>query len=124
MMKELHTMLPAADLDRARNFYHDKLGLDPGDSRDGALVYHLLDGGVFEIYETENAGTAKHTQMGWVTEDLNAEMESMRSNGIEFEEYDLPDMKTENGVLEGKDSRSAWFRDSEGNFICVSELKR
>ncbi|MDO8337523.1 MAG: VOC family protein [Microcella sp.] len=121
MMKALHTVLPAADLDRARTFYHDKLGLDPDETREGSLVFHPAPGAEFEIYETPNAGTAQNTQMGWMTDDLDGEMAVMRSHGIVFEEYDTPDMKTVNGVLEGKDLRAAWFRDSEGNFLCVSQ---
>lgn len=123
MMKEVHTVLPAADLQRARSFYHDKLGLDPDEEHHGVMVYHA-PGGVFEIYETPNAGSAQNTQMGWVTDDLDGEMAVMRSNGIEFEDYDMPGLKTVDGVAEDDMMRSAWFRDSEGNFICISEMNR
>lgn len=122
MMKEVHTVLPAADLERARMFYHDKLGLEPDEMQGSTLVFHPFPGGAFEIYETPNAGTAQNTQMGWITDDLDGEMSVMRSNGIVFEEYDMPDMKTENGVATLENMRSAWFRDSEGNFICVSQM--
>jgi catechol 2,3-dioxygenase-like lactoylglutathione lyase family enzyme len=124
MMKEVHTVLPAADLARARQYYHDKLGMDPDEDRGGTLVFHPFPGAAFEIYETPNAGTAQNTQMGWVTDDLDGEMSVMRSHGVVFEEYDMPGMKTVNGVVEDEMSRAAWFRDSEGNFICVSEMKR
>lgn len=120
MMKEVHTVLPAADLERARTFYRDKLKMEPDETHEGMMVYHI-PGGVFEIYETPNAGTAQNTQMGWVTDDLDGEMSVMRGNGVVFEEYDLPGMKTVNGVAEMEGLRSAWFRDSEGNFICVSQ---
>jgi catechol 2,3-dioxygenase-like lactoylglutathione lyase family enzyme len=122
MMKEVHTVLPAADLDRARSFYHEKLGMDPDEMRDGTIVFHPFPGGAFEIYETPNAGTAQNTQMGWVTDDLDGEMSVMRSHGVVFEEYDFPGMKTENGVVSNDTMRSAWFRDSEGNFICISQM--
>lgn len=122
MMKELHTVLPAADLMRARTFYHDKLGMDPDEEREGTMVYHPFPGGTFEIYETANAGTAQNTQMGWVTDDLDGEMSVMRSHGVVFEEYDFPGMKTVDGVLDDGTMRAAWFRDSEGNFICVSQM--
>ncbi|TXN28957.1 VOC family protein [Lacisediminihabitans profunda] len=124
MLKELHTVLPAADLQRARTFYHDKLGMDPQDEVDGVLVYRPDSGAQFELYETANAGTAQNTQMGWMTDDLDSEMATMREHGIVFEEYDVPGMKTVNGVATGDAMRSAWFRDSEGNFICISEMKR
>ena len=121
MMKDLHTVLPALDLDRARSFYHDKLGMDPSEERAGTMVFHPFPGATFEIYETPNAGTAQNTQMGWVTDDLDGEMSVMRGHGVVFEEYDFPGMKTVNGVVEDDMMRSAWFRDSEGNFICVSQ---
>ena len=119
MLKELHTVLPAADLKRAQSFYHDVLGLDPDETREGTLVYHLGPGSAFEIYETSNAGTARNTQMGWITDDLDAEMSRLRERGVVFEDYDIPGMKTENGVATSEDAKSAWFRDTEGNFICI-----
>lgn len=121
-MKEVHTVLPAADLERARMFYRDKLGMEPDEMHGETMVFHPFPGAAFEIYETPNAGTAQNTQMGWVTDDLDGEMSVMRANGVVFEEYDMPGLKTENGVVTDDTMRSAWFRDSEGNFICVSEM--
>lgn len=124
MLKELHTVLPAADLKRAQSFYHDVLGLDPAETHEDTrtLVYRLGAGGAFEIYETSNAGTAQNTQMGWITDDLDAEMGRLRERGVVFEDYDVPGMKTVNGVATAPDMKSAWFRDTEGNFICISQL--
>ncbi|MCU1524964.1 MAG: Glyoxalase/bleomycin resistance protein/dioxygenase [Microbacteriaceae bacterium] len=121
MLKELHTVLPAADLQRARTYYHDKLSLDPDQEEDGSLMYHLTSESAFEIYETSNAGTAQNTQMGWMTDDLENEMNTLRERGVVFEDYDVPGMKTVNGVATMEGMKSAWFRDSEGNFICVSQ---
>ncbi|TFC92973.1 VOC family protein [Cryobacterium sinapicolor] len=121
MLKELHTVLPAANLKRARSFYHDALGLDPDEIHEGTLVYHVGSGSVFEIYETSNAGTAQNTQMGWITDDLDTEMSTLRERGVVFEEFDIPGMKTVNGVVTADDMKSAWFRDTEGNFICISQ---
>ncbi len=122
MMKESHTVLPAADLQRARMFYRDRLGFEPDEEQEGTLMYHPFPGGAFQIYETPNAGTAQNTQMGWVTDDLDGEMSVMRAHGVVFEEYDMPGMRTVDGVATVDGMRSAWFRDSEGNFICVSEM--
>lgn len=121
MMKETHTVLPAADINRARTFYHDKLGMDPASELGTSLIFRPFPGSAFEIYETSNAGTAQNTQMCWITDDLEGEMATMRSNGVVFEEYDFPGMKTVNGIATVDDHQSAWFRDSEGNYICVSE---
>jgi catechol 2,3-dioxygenase-like lactoylglutathione lyase family enzyme len=120
MLTEMHTILPAADLARARSYYHDKLGMDPAQTYDGMLIYSG-GGSFFELYETENAGTAQNTQMGWMTDDLEAEMQQLRDHGVVFEEYDVPGMKTENGMLTSEGMKNAWFRDSEGNFICLTQ---
>ncbi|MDP3207713.1 MAG: VOC family protein [Rhodoglobus sp.] len=122
MMKETHTVLPAADINRARTYYHDKLGMDPDSELGSSLVFRPFPGSTFEIYETPNAGTAQNTQMCWITDDLEGELAAMRSNGVVFEEYDFPGMKTVDGIATVDDHRSAWFRDSEGNYICVSEV--
>ncbi len=121
MLKEARTVLPASDLARARTFYHDKLGFDPVEDHGDALVYRPVDGAVFEIYETPNAGSAKNTQMCWVTDDLDEEMQRLRERGVVFEDYDLPNLKTVDGVADMDGDRVAWFRDSEGNFICLTQ---
>jgi len=120
MFTEAHTVLPAADLGRARGFYHDKLGMDPSGEHDGMLTYSAGPT-TFEVYETENAGTAKNTQMVWMVDDLDAEMGRLRGAGIEFEDFDIPGMKTEKGVASTDEMRSAWFRDSEGNILCLTQ---
>lgn len=121
MLMEIHAVLPAADLTRARSFYHDMLDLDPDEVHEGVLVYHS-PGGVFEIYETPNAGSAKNTQMGWVTNDLEAEMARLRERGVVFEEYDsVPGMEMKDGIAYAEEGRVAWFRDTEGNFIAIEE---
>jgi catechol 2,3-dioxygenase-like lactoylglutathione lyase family enzyme len=121
MLKQLHTVLPAADLQRARQFYHDKLGLDPALEENGNLTYDFGQGTGFEVYETPNAGSAQNTQMGWTTDDLDGEMAVLRSNGVQFEEYDVPGMTTTNGVATMEGIKAAWFRDSEGNFLCITQ---
>lgn len=121
MLKELHTVLPAADLDRARAFYHDKLDIDPDEEVEGMLFYHVGPESAFEIYETSNAGSAKNTQMNWMTDDLDAEMKRLRDHGVMFEDYDVPGLKTKNGVATMDGGKSAWFRDTEGNFICITQ---
>jgi catechol 2,3-dioxygenase-like lactoylglutathione lyase family enzyme len=122
MLTETHTILPAADLQRFRSFYHDKLGLDPREEHDGMLVYGS-DGSEFEVYETPNAGTAKNTQMVWMTKDLDGEMRRLRDAGIEFLDFEIDGMRTDHGVASTDEMRSAWFTDSEGNVLCITEMR-
>lgn len=121
MLKEAQTVLPASDLGRARTYYHDTFGFDPVEEHEGMLMYRPTTGSSFSIYETPNAGTAKNTQMCFVTDDLDADMTQLRDHGVVFEDYDVPGLKTTNGVAEMDGERTAWFRDSEGNFICLAE---
>jgi catechol 2,3-dioxygenase-like lactoylglutathione lyase family enzyme len=117
----LYTVLPVADLDRARAFYHDKLGFEPTMVKPGMLAYSGPGGYQFQLYETSTVGTARNTQMGWSTADLDATMATLRARGVVFEDYDLPGLKTQNGVALVGTERGAWFRDSEGNTIAVTE---
>ncbi len=124
MLKEMHAVLPARDLARARKFYHDMLDMDPAEEHEqGTLLTYRVGASAFDIYETENAGTAKNTQLCFQTDDLDMEMQRLRDRGVMFEEFEIPGvMKTENGVVADDEGRTAWFRDSEGNFICISQL--
>ena len=78
-------------------------------------------GGVqFGIYPTRaSAGTA--TVAEWEVADLQAEMKDLRNRGVTFEEYDLPGLKTIDGVAEIGGFKGAWFKDSEGNILAISE---
>ncbi|GAB5077992.1 VOC family protein [Arthrobacter sp. AD-310] len=126
MLKDLAVMavLPAKDINRAREFYRDKLGLEPTQELgEDSLIYTCGNGTSFLLYQTDNAGSAKNTQMGWATRDFDREAEELRSRGVVFEDYDQPGLKTENGIaeLEGM-GKGAWFLDSEGNILNLSSL--
>ena len=117
---EVHAVVPASDLGRARGFYKDKLGLEPAEERREGLIYQA-NNSKFLLYESQFAGTAQNTAMNWVVNDLDAEMTDLRSRGVKFEEYDFPGLKTENGVAADEAGRAAWFKDSEGNILALSE---
>ncbi|MBT2554547.1 VOC family protein [Arthrobacter sp. ISL-5] len=119
---DVMAVLPAKDIKRARDFYRDKLGLEPAESvEDDNLVYRGGHGTSFLVYQTENAGTAKNTQMGWTTDNLEREMEELRGRGVVFEDYDQPGLKTENGVATDEWGKAAWFLDSEGNILNITQ---
>lgn len=118
---EIYAVLPAKELQRAKAFYKEKLGLEPTDERGDGIVFQTPAGAKIFMYETENAGTAKNTVLSWTTDDLDAEMADLRGRGVVFEDYDFPGLKTENGVATNEDGRGAWFTDSEGNILAVTE---
>jgi predicted enzyme related to lactoylglutathione lyase len=115
--------IPAADLARARDFYADKLGLTPVRDLMGVnLVYETAGGTRFNVYETAYAGQAGHTIAQFHVDDLDAEVHDLEAKGISFEVYDLPGVEWDGVIarLAGI-GRAAWFRDSEGNVLCVDQ---
>lgn len=117
----VYTVLPVQDLQRARGFYREKLGLEPTMEKPGMLAYSGPSGYLFQLYETDTAGTARNTQMGLSTAHLDDDVTELRGRGVRFEEYDTPGLKTEDGIAFVGTERSAWFKDTEGNTICISQ---
>jgi predicted enzyme related to lactoylglutathione lyase len=121
MLTDAHATLPAADLHRLRDFYEEKLSLTPSQEMPGALIYGSGPS-AFQVYETPNAGSATNTALTWVVDDLDAEMRRLRDAGVTFEDYDQPGLTTEGGVAELDGGRAAWFKDSEGNILCLTQM--
>lgn len=119
--RRCNTTVPAADLERAKGWYRDKLRLEPYEENDQGIWYRCGEGTVFALYPTQLAGTAQHTIMGWATDDLEGEMEELRARGVEFEEYDMPGLKTERGIADFGPYRGAWFKDADGNILLLHE---
>ncbi len=121
--------LPAQDLDRARAFYAEKLGLEPAEERPGGLRY-VCASGEFALFQSTGGASGDHTQMGWEVDDIDATVRELRARGVVFEEYDFPGLKTVDGIAyiegnypsKGKGERAAWFRDSEGNMLGIGEV--
>ena len=114
--------LPAQDFDRAKAFYADKLGLKPTEESEQEAIYAVGDA-LFSVFPSFGSASGDHTQMALNVDDLGAAVETLRGNGVVFEEYDLPGLKTIDGIAELDDERAAWFRDSEGNMIALGERK-
>ena len=115
--------IPAADLGRARRFYADKLGVSPSAEYPGMLIYRTAAGTPFSIYETGYAGKAEHTIAQWHVDDVSAEVRDLQANGVSFEVYDdMPGVDWDGAVasIPGM-GRAAWFKDSEGNTLCIDD---
>ena len=112
-------MLPVGDIERARAWYRDKLGLQPV-SEDAGGAHYRSGEARFDLYLTQFAGTAQHTQAGWMVDDVEVTVQELRGRGVVFEEYDFPGLKTVNGVADLGYERAAWFKDSEGNILAVA----
>lgn len=115
----MYAYIPAKDVVRARQFYEQKVGLKPKEEVAGGVVYEFADHTECFLYPTPNAGTSKASQAFWQVEDLEREMAELKGRGVEFETYDVPGTKTENGIATGGGARAAWFKDSEGNIMAL-----
>jgi predicted enzyme related to lactoylglutathione lyase len=110
-------MIPAKDVDRAKRWYGEKLGLQPSRSDEYGAAYQLAGGTNAFLYKSDFAGTAQHTLLSFSCENLEADMADLRAKGVTFEEYDLPGLKTENGLATFGPVKNAWVKDSEGNIL-------
>ena len=114
-------VLAVDDLDRATTFYRDKLGLEVrrlGEDPTSAVV-EIGDSGRLLLYQTTYR-RGENTVAAILVKDVEGTASELRARGITFEEYDLPGLKTENGVAVLGDLHTAWFKDSEGNTIALS----
>ncbi len=113
--------IPAKDVSRARNFYEHKLGFKPKQEIAGGVVYEFADHTACFLYPTENAGTSKASQAFWQVDDVEREVAELKSRGVKFEDYDMPGEKSSSGVVTAGGAKAAWFRDSEGNIMAITQ---
>lgn len=116
------TTLPAADMERAKRWYQDKLGLEPVEEMTGGNRYETAAGTGFTIYPTPNPDRGGHTQLAFGVADLDSEVTGLKGRGVAFEEYDMPGLKTVNGIAEFDGQRGAFFKDSEGNILGIVQM--
>ncbi len=114
-------MLPVVDMSRARKFYQETLDLPAPRVRENGEARFDAGGTSFALYPRSTPTRADHTALSFEVRDLAAEMRTLRARGVRFEEYDLPGLKTEEGVCVLGSERAAWFRDPEGNILCLHQ---
>ena len=117
--------VPVSDLNRASSFYGETLGLkevqryeEP--AANPMIRYGVGDGTVL-VYKSVGAGQSRHTLLGFVVDDIDTAVEELRGRGVTFEEYDMGDIKTENGIATIGDDRAAWFKDPDKNILGVGQ---
>lgn len=114
--------VPVSNLDEALSFYEGKLGLRIFERGEEHQYARFSGAGQTKlgIYTSATAGQAKHTLASFVVDDVRAVVEALKAIGVVFEEYDLPGMKTEEGVATMGDTRVAWLKDPDGNILEIS----
>lgn len=122
------TRLPAQDLDRARRWYAEKLGLEPAEERPGGLRYRCASG-VFCLFDSSGPSDGTFTQLALNVTDIDSEVAELRRRGVQFEDIDMPGFTTIKGIVDvdgnypskGGAERGAFFRDSENNMIALGQ---
>ncbi len=118
----IYASLPAADLERAKRFYAEKLGLTPESELPGGLLYRCGKDSRFSVFPSEGEVSGTHTQAIWLVEDVESEVAALKDRGIVFEEYDLPSLSTVNSIATIGPGKGAWFKDSEGNLLSLAQF--
>jgi len=113
--------IPVSDVARARRFYEQKVGLKPKEEYAGGVIYECGEGSWVFMYPSAGAGTSKASTAFWSVEDVAAEVRELKARGVVFEEYDMHGIKTVNSIATAGGAKTAWFKDSEGNFLAISQ---
>lgn len=116
-----HASIAVSDMSRARKFYEGTLGLKVKDERLVGVRYETGAGSWFLVYESQFAGSSKSTCMTFEVHDLDTAVRKLRQGGVVFEEYDMPGLKTVEGIAELEGARAAWFKDPEGNILALGQ---
>jgi catechol 2,3-dioxygenase-like lactoylglutathione lyase family enzyme len=123
MLKDSTVMATIAvkDLDRAKQFYGEMLGLGDGEESMAGVLYKSGNGLIF-IYQSSTAGTNQATNANWDVKDVHAAVDALKEKGVSFEHYDFPGAEHEGDVHVMSGAKSAWFKDPDGNILALSEM--
>ena len=113
-------MIAVKDLDRARKFYEDTLGLSEVDDFGEGFILKSGDT-KFSIYRSEYAGTNKATALTFDVDDIDSEVRDLKDKGIMFEHYDLEGLQRDGDIYRGENMKTAWFKDPDGNILSLIE---
>jgi catechol 2,3-dioxygenase-like lactoylglutathione lyase family enzyme len=125
------TKIPASDLERARRFYREQLGLEPVEERQGGLRY-VCGTTEFHVFASSGAASGEATQLGFEVDDIDAVVAELRARGVRFESFDAGGLEVTDQIVtvpdhypsKGTGERGAFFYDSEGNLLAIGQAIR
>jgi catechol 2,3-dioxygenase-like lactoylglutathione lyase family enzyme len=119
-------IVPVSNIEAALEFYEGALGLRLDVRRDDLPTNREAElsagSGTLLLYESVEAGQSRHTVSGFRVEDLDSVVAAVRARGVILEEYDLPNLRTVDGIASMGDIRAAWCKDPDGNIIAIESL--
>jgi len=115
-----HTTIAVADIERAKTWYRDKLGLEPA-SEDMGGVWYDCAGGKFALFPTPFAGTAQNTVMEWSVDDVEKIVQDLKGRGVAFDTFEMEGVTWEGEIASMGGHKGVWFKDSEGNTLAITQ---
>lgn len=116
------TILPVVDMARARDFYANKLGLEPkGFAADGNYLFACGGDAHIALISKPEGTKAEHTALSFEVKDIDHVITELKARQVIFEDYDFPNLRTVDHVCVLGSEKAAWFKDSEGNYLCIHE---
>lgn len=107
--------LAVRDVDEAKKFYEETLGLEKVSEEPGGITYKAGNTKIF-VYPSQYAGTNKATAVVWIVGNVDEAVEELKGRGVTFEQYDdLPETTREGDIHVSAGFRGAWFKDPSGN---------
>ena len=117
------TNIPVVDLERAKSFYREKLGLKEADSNPGGVAFQAGQGTIVFLYQRPEATKAEHTVASFKVDDVQSTVNALKAKGVTFESYDMGDLKTDqDNIARMGPLQASWFKDPEGNILCVANM--
>ena len=119
---KLTVVLPVVDVSRATSFYRDRLGLkDLGNEPSGNRVLLTGTGTQSALMPAAEGAQSAYTVLSFEIENITKQIKDLQRRGIDFLEYDMPELKTTDFVAVMGAEKAAWFADTEGNILCLHE---
>jgi catechol 2,3-dioxygenase-like lactoylglutathione lyase family enzyme len=118
---EAMPMIGVKDIDRARKFYEDTLGLETQEAMGGEVLEVTIGDKVINVYRSEHAGRSKTTALTFAVDDIEAEVRDLKDKGIFFEQYDMPGLEKQGDLYVAEGMKTTWFKDPDGNILSLFE---
>jgi len=115
-----HATVAVSDMERAKSWYADKLGLKPAEE-DVAGAWYEYASSAFLLFETPFAGSAQNTVMSWLVDDASSVVSALKANGVSFDTFEMEGLEWDGEIAKLGNERTAWFKDSEGNTLAITQ---